>query len=88
MTFAVFIVLILGLFIAILNFLPVATALPFAFLSSFGLVISYVWAWNFLLPIQEGLIAFGIVIGYELTVWVIHVLWRVVRFIRGSTDGG
>jgi len=87
MSFAIFIVLVLGLFVAILNFLPVASTLPFAFQSSFTLVLGYLHAWNFLLPVDETLTAFGIVIAYEITVWAMHVLFRTVRFIRGHSDG-
>jgi len=87
MTFAIFIVLILGLFIAMLNLLPTVGALPVPIGTAFSTIIGYMRAWDFLFPIHEILNLVGIFIGVEIAIWVWHVLWRVVRFIRGSSDG-
>jgi len=87
MTFAIFIVLILGLFIAGLNVLPTAASLGFSFEPAVETLIGYMNAWNWMFPVHELLICVGIVIAYEVAVWVWHVLWRVIKFIRGSSDG-
>jgi len=87
MTFAIFIVLALGLFIGVLNILPVASAYAFSFTPSIIVIIGYMRAWNFLFPISELLGLVGAFITFEIAVWVWHVLWKITKFIRGHTDG-
>jgi len=88
MSFAIFIVLVLGLFVAVLNWLPVAPlTLPFGFANSLVLIVGYMKAWDFFLPISELFIAVKIVLVYELTVWAWHVIVKVTKFIRGHSDG-
>jgi len=87
MTFAIFIILILGLFVAVLNFLPNAAALGFSFAPAVVTIISYMHAWDYLFPIHELLLLVSIMIGFEVAVWVWQVLWKVTRFIRGHSDG-
>lgn len=87
MTFAIFIVLALGLFIALLNVLPAATALPFGFTPAITAIVGYLNAWDYLFPIHELLTLVAIFIGFEIAIWVWHVSWRVVKFIRGHSDG-
>jgi len=87
MTFAIYIVLFLGLFVAVLNFLPLAGPLSPAIAESFVLIISSMKAWNFFFPIAELFICVGIILTYEIAVWVVAQTWRVVKFIRGHSDG-
>jgi len=87
MTFAIFIVLILGLFIALLNVLPEAGALSFSFEPAIEQIVAYMNAWDYLFPIHELLTLVAIFVGFEIAIWVWHVSWRVVKFIRGHSDG-
>jgi len=87
MTFAIFIVLVLGLFIAVLNALPVATAFSPAFSSSVLIIIGYMKAWNFLLPITELFVCVGIVLAFELAIWFWHAIKWTIHFIRGTNTG-
>lgn len=87
MTFAFFIILILGLFVAGLNALPVAVPISAGFLSSITMMAGYLKAWDWLLPVTELIISLKIVLGYELTVWLMIATWRVIKFIRGHSDG-
>jgi len=87
MTFAIYIVLILGVFIALINIAPTAAALGINITPALVSLFGYLKAWNFLFPIQESLVLMGIVISFEVTVW----LWRnsagILRFLRGHSDG-
>lgn len=87
MTFAIFILILLGVFVALLNALPPVSALP---VSNIALIwiIGQARAWDFLLPIHELFTLLYAVIIYEVTVWIWHVSWRVVKFLRGHSDGG
>jgi len=87
MTFAIFIGLVLALFIAFLNVLPVATTLNPVFISSIVTMVGYLKAWNFFLPITELLYCVGIVAVYEFTWWTIRNLTKFIKFIRGHSDG-
>lgn len=87
MSFAIYIVLILGFFIGILNVLPSAGALSSSFSDSFIILVGYLKAWNFIFPVSELFALLGLVIIYESLVWVMHVLFRVVKFLRGNSDG-
>jgi len=87
MTFAIFIILVLGLFIAILNILPTAAALGFSFAPSVATIVAYMNAWNFMFPIHELLYCVGIVVGLEIAIWVWKILMGTAKFIRGHSDG-
>lgn len=87
MTFAIFIVLVLGLFVAVLNILPTAAAVGFSFTPSVVMIIGYMHAWDYLLPIHELISLVSIMIAFEVGVWIWHVLFRVTKFIRGHADG-
>jgi len=87
MTFAIFIVLIFGVFIGLLNVLPDVTQFPIDATSSFGLIVGTMRAWDFFFPIHELLILVTAVIVFEVTVWFWHVSWRIVKFMRGHSDG-
>jgi len=86
MTFAIFIVLVLGLFIALLNILPIAGAYAFSFTPSIITIVSYMRAWDFLLPIHELFILVGAFFTFEIAIWTWHVSWKVVKMIRGASD--
>lgn len=87
MTFAIFIALVFGVFIALLNVLPAVTALPLSPGSAIASIISTMRAWDFLFPIHEMLWLVGVVISFEVAQWFWHVSWRVVKFLRGHSDG-
>jgi len=87
MTFAIYIVLIIGLFIAFLNLLPVATVLGFSFAPAIVTIVSYMRAWDFMFPIHELFFFLTIIIGLEITLWSIKAGSRVIKFLRGHTDG-
>jgi len=87
MTFAIFIVLFLGLFIGILNILPTVNALPTAFTDAITLVISQMKAWNFILPISEIFQMFILIVGLELIIWTWHAFQYVISVIRGNQSG-
>jgi len=86
MTFAIFFVLSLGLFVGILNILPTAAPLAPTFVEAFSTIIAYMKYWNYLFPISELFISLGIVIGYEVSVWFVHALFSVYHKIRGTTQ--
>jgi len=86
MTFAIFFVLILGLFIAFLNLLPIAGALSFSFTPAVITIINFMKAWDFMFPIHELFIFLGTFVGLELTLWGLKQLKGVIKFIRGHTD--
>jgi hypothetical protein len=87
MTFAIFMILFLGLFIAVLNILPVATPLAPQFLVAIQTIVGYMQAWNFFLPISELIQAFVVVMGLEVTIWVWQALKWVLHIIRGTNSG-
>jgi len=86
MTFAIFIVLVFGVFIALLNILPDVSAFSFDAGSAISTLIGYARAWDYYLPITELLSVVGIVIVFEVSVWIWHISWRVIKFLRGHTD--
>jgi len=86
MIFAVFIILILGLFIGFLNILPVAGALSFSFEPAVESIVGFLRAWDWLFPIHELLAYLVIFIGLEIALWTLRQLRSVVKFIRGHTD--
>jgi len=87
MTFAIYIILVLGVFIGALNILPNATDYAFSFAPSITLVAGYMKAWDFLFPIHELITLVTAFVAFEISVWVWHVLWKVVKFLRGHSDG-
>jgi len=87
MTFAIFIVLILGVFIALLNVAPTAAALGINITPAVVSVFAYVKAWNFLFPISESLVLMGIMLNFEIAVWLWRNSARTIRFLRGHSDG-
>jgi len=87
MTFAIFIVLIIGLFIAFLNLLPVATTFGISLTPAIITITGYMKAWNFMFPIQELFIMLSIFIGVEITIWGLTQGKKVIKFIRGHSDG-
>jgi len=85
MTTAIFLILFFALFVAVLNFTPLAGATTPAFITSISTFIGYTKAWNFLFPITELLICVGIVVGFEIIVWTWHVLVFILKKVRGAT---
>lgn len=87
MIFAVFIVLVLGLFIAILNLLPAVTAFPIDATSAFAYIIGIAKGWDLLFPIHEMIfLLISVIIPFEVAVWVWHTLRKVASFVRGHND--
>jgi len=87
MTFAVFIVLVLGVFIALLNVLPTAAALGFSFQPAVATIAGYMMAWNFMFPIAELFTFLKLFIALEIGIWVWKVSIGTIKFIRGHSDG-
>jgi len=87
MTFAVFIVLVFGVFVTLLNLLPPVSAFGFDASGAVTTIIQFMRAWDFIFPIHELLILVASVISFEISIWVWHVSWRVVKFLRGHSDG-
>jgi len=85
MTFAIFIVLVFGVFIALLNILPPIDAFSFNVSGAITTIISYMRAWDFLFPIKEMLLLLLAVIAFEVSIWTWHVSWKVVKFLRGHS---
>lgn len=86
MTFAIFIILFLLFFVAVLNTLPLAGAVSPVFISSLTTLVGTMKAWNFLFPISELFACVAIVVGFEIAVWVWHVLVFILKKIRGGTS--
>lgn len=87
MTFAIYIVLFLGFFVAGLNILPDAGALDGGISAAFSTIIGYMKAWNFLLPISELLAAVSLALTFELFVWGWHAFRWITHLLRGSSSG-
>lgn len=86
MTFAIFIVLFLGLLVTGLNFLPDATALNDSFASSLHLIVGTMKAWNFMFAISDLFVCLTIVLTFEAIVWGWHAIKWMLHIIRGSND--
>lgn len=86
MTFAIFIIVFLALFLAVLNVLPVASPLPTAFVTSVDSIVGYMMSWNFLIPIQELLFCVGIIIGVEVSIWFWKAFKWLLHIIRGNSN--
>ena len=87
MTFAIYIILVLGLFIAFLNIMPTAAAIGFSFTPAITTIVGYMKAWDFMFPIHELFILLSAFITFEIALWTWHTGWKVVKFIRGHSDG-
>jgi len=58
--------------------------IPQAFIDGLDLIVGYMYAWDWLLPIGELLSAFVTVIGfYAVLIAIKGILW-IIRTIRGS----
>lgn len=87
MTFAIYILLVLGAFIGLLNLLPTAQSLGFSFEPAVATIVGYMKAWDFMFPIHE-LMAFVVIfVTFEIAVWGWHTGWKVIKFLRGHSDG-
>lgn len=86
MTFAIFIIIFLALFLTVLNVLPTADALPSAFATSIDTIIGYMMAWNFIFPIQELLFCVGIIILVEVSIWFWKAFKWLLQIIRGGSS--
>jgi len=87
MTFAIFIILVLGVFIGLLNVLPPVSAFPIDGGNALGSIVAFMKTWDFLLPVTEIMVLGGIVVAVELSIWVWRISMKVIRFIRGHSDG-
>jgi len=87
MTFAIYIVLCLSVFIGLLNILPDVSALPLNVGPAFSLLISFARAWDYILPIHELMAAMALVITFEVGAWFWVVGWKVIKFLRGHSVG-
>jgi len=87
MTFAIFFVLILGLFIGGLNLLPTIGDSGTAVTNGIILLTGWLKTWNFILPVDEVFQALRIVLWYEIVTWGMVATWRIIKFLRGNSDG-
>lgn len=88
MTFAVFIILFVGLFIAVLNFLPTAVIIPMYVWDSIHSLFLQAYAWNTWLPLSTAFtIIVYIILPYEIGSFIFRVLLKTIAVIRGGTDG-
>jgi len=85
-TFAAFIVLVIGALVALVIALPVATPLDPAYLSLITSSFANLKAWDLYLPIHEGLAMLSIVLSFEFALWSWHQISRLIKFVRGSTS--
>jgi len=44
-------------------------------------------SWDFLFPVTELLSLVVAFVTFEIAVWTWHVLWKVIKFLRGHSDG-
>lgn len=84
MTTVIFWVAFIGLFFAGLNALPDATPLSENFSDAFTLIVSNMKAWNALFPINELMIAVGIMATFYLAKFGWRALKWVIHIVRGS----
>lgn len=84
MTFAIFIFLFLALLLTGLNLLPEAQPISENIQAGLEMIIGYMMAWNFLIPINELLICVGIIITIEFSIWFWKALKWVFNIIRGT----
>lgn len=87
MTFAIFIVLIFGVLVALLNALPNVSSFGFDAGYTISAIIAYARSWDFLLPIHETILVTLAVISIDVAIWIWHASWRVIKFLRGHSDG-
>lgn len=86
MTTAIFLALFFIVFVAVLNWLPLAGATLPAFSTAITTLVGYMKAWDFLFPITELFICVGIVVSFEVIVWSWHALNYALKKIRGATS--
>ena len=87
MTFAIYIVIIIGVFIAFLNLLPIATTIGFSFTPAVITIVGYMRAWDFMFPIHELFYFLGAFITIEIVLWSLRNGAKVIKFLRGHGDG-
>lgn len=88
MTFAIFILLALGLFVALLNVLPtLAVGTVATYAAGFNTIVGYMKFFDYLFPIHELLGLVLVMITFEVIVWIWHVSWKVIKFVRGYHGG-
>jgi len=84
MTFALFILVFGAFLLIILNLLPVATALPSEFASSFSTLVSTMKAWDSIFPISELLTVVSLVVTFHIAVLLFKLFRWVIHLIRGN----
>lgn len=87
MTFAIFIGLFLVLFVAFLNWLPVAGGLDSGISAAIFTIIGSMKAWNFIFPISELFTCVLIILAYEVLYWGYKAVLGAVHLIRGTNSG-
>lgn len=84
MTFAIFIIIFLALFLAVLNFLPTADAISPQIADSIEMVVGFMLSWNFIFPINELLFCVGLIILVEFSIWIWKAFKWLLHIIRGG----
>jgi hypothetical protein len=86
MTTIVFWVAIIGFIFIVLNLLPVPATLPVAFTTSYTLIVSAMKAWDFIFPITELFIVFGLAIWLELGIVTFKLIFKIIHLLRGGSS--
>lgn len=88
MTFILWFLSIMTLFIGGLNLMEVAdTTLLTGIDTSIVYFVSILRGWNWLFAIDTLFICFLIVVGYEVSIWAwFNILAPLIKFIRGTSS--
>lgn len=88
MTFGIYIVLVIGLLLGVLNFLPTAAALDPQVLTAILTFSAKLKSMQFIgLPVDHTLLAVKYTIYYELIIWTWIGVVKLVKFFRGNHSG-
>jgi len=85
-TFAAFMVIVIGILVAVVIALPQAVPIDPAYLTMITNSFGTLKAWNSYLPITEGLVMLGIILSIEIATWFWRNTSRIIRFIRGTNS--
>lgn len=85
MTLLAFFLAFATLLIGILNALPTAQ-LPPEISAGVGTIFQYVYAWNFLLPIDTMFLALKVIIQVYIALFIWWATNKVIGWVRGGTS--
>lgn len=87
MTFAIYIILVLGVFIGLLNILPTATSLGINFQPAISTLAGYMMSFDFIFPIHELFLFLKLFIYLEIAIWTWKISIGIIKFLRGHSAG-